>query len=231
MTKAAIRQNTGNLEDILNSKSEETRQRLVGELLKPKIIPKEVIDGSRELTDEAAQKVLLKRYMKDYDLAPYIVGRLGSDGVDFGSVGSSREFKDALYKSIRKEPMKRAFYGQFNVDVPREVMQELSPWAAFYLYAGIWAKKATRKPHKKFFPNTLKNQPIYKIVHSCIMEGIDTIKRVHNQKYEGGGYEHLLKVVPHEEEIRRMMPMPVTRHVGQAQLPYEQLYFLSAVPR
>lgn len=230
MPEAIVERKVENLEEILNSKSEETRQNLVSELLKPKIIPKEVIDGRKELTDKAAQKVLLKRYMKDYDLAPYIVRRLESDGIDFRSVGDSSEFKDALYKSIRKEPMKRAFYGQFNAYVPREIMQELQPWVAFYLYAGIWAKKATRKPHKRFFPNTLKNQPVYKIVHSCVMEGIDTIKRVHNQKYEGGQYEHLLKAAPHEREIRSMIPTPVTRHANQALLPYAQLYFPSVVP-
>ena len=151
-----------------------------------------------------------RRYLKD-DLAPDIVQRMVEDCVNFEGVGGLYNFKEALYSSINKEPMKRAYWGQFNVNPAREIIQEVSPWAAFYFYAGVWAKKSTRLPHIKFFRRTLSNQNIYKVVYDCVEEGIRTIKRHHDKLYQKGNYKHPFKV-PHLKEIKEIMPKPKYPH-------------------
>lgn len=213
--------NVRTLEERLNMLSEGARQEFINELLSHKVLPSDVIKGKIVLRDEAAQKLLHRRdnrkYLKD-DLAPYLADRLQRDGVLLDNGQNS--LQEALYGSLTKEPMKRAFWGQINAYPPRDIMQELSPWVAFYFYAGVWAKKATPLIHKKFFPNNLKNSPIYMIVRDCVLEGIDTIKRVHNQGYQKGEYKNQMKHAPHEAEIKARLSKPIARNSAQYQLPF-----------
>lgn len=206
MTAALFQTKTQTLEDRLNRLDNSIREILVNELLKPKVRPRDIIKESN-------------RYIKD-DLAPYIVQRLKEDGVSFESVGGEYAFKENLYNSIGKEPMKRAYWGQFNAYVPKEIMQELPPWSAFYLYAGVWTKKSTTLPHKRFFRNSLKNQPVYKIIHSCVIEGMDTIKKIHNSEYKKGAYKHPLRATPHKKDVEEMMPKPRDTNYAQPSLPF-----------
>ena len=207
------------LEERLNRLSEGARQEFISELIRNKILPSDVIKGRVVLIDDAAQKLLYRRdnrkYMKD-DLAPYIADRLQRDGVPLDSGQDS--LQEALYHSLTKEPMKRAFWGQINAYPPRDIMQELPPWIAFYFYAGIWTKKTTLFDHKKFFPNNLKNAPIYMIVRDCVLEGIDTIKKVHNKKYQEGDYKNPMQHAPHESEIKERLAKPISINSAQYQL-------------
>lgn len=206
MIKAEAKAETKSLEERLNNLDGGTRKRFMDELLKKVILPGDVIEGRVKLDDGDAQKLLKIRYLKD-DLVPYITGRLKNEGVDFENAGGTYRFSQTLYSSINKEPMKRAFWGQFNAYVPKEIMQELHPWAAFYLYAGIWSRKSTLLPYKKLFSNTIKNQPIYKMVYDCTVEGIGAIERVHKKLHEGGRYSRLIEA-PHKNEVLGIMKKP-----------------------
>lgn len=208
---------TASLEDRLNKLGDNVKQRLVEELLKPLIKPKDVIDGKVELKDSRAKKLLQNRYLKD-DVVPYIAGRLEEDGVNFESVDGKHNFRKSLYNSINKEPMKRAFWGQFNAYVPEEIMQELHPWAAFYLYAGIWNRKATPLPHKRIFRKVINNQTIYRIVYDCVRAGLDAIKGIHNQKEDKGEYKHPMNDAPHKKEVLGIMLKPTNKN------PYQLLF-------
>lgn len=181
------------LEERLNGLGEGVRSRLVETALSKIILPRDYIRT---------------RYLKE-DVVPEIVARLESDGLDLDSVGGNRQFREALYGSINKEPLKRTYYGMFNAkSIPTEVMQNLTPWMAIYFYAGFWAKKSTRMPNKKFFDRNTKSLNTYRIVRDCIKEGMNTIKRIHNQMYEKREYKYLLKTVPHEKEIMSLLPPP-----------------------
>ncbi len=196
---------SASLEDRLNNLGDDTRQRFIEELLKPKILPREIIQHVR--------------YKYKDDLAPYIVQRLVKDGVNFDNVDGEYAFQKNLYESINKEPMKRSYWGQFNANVPKEIIQELPPWVAFYFYAGVWTKKSTRKPHIKFFARNLRNQTIYKIVYDCVMEGLNTIKNVHNRGYISGDYKYKMRTAPHQKEVEDIMQNPIDKSYAQPRLP------------
>ena len=195
-TVVNIEKSSISLEDRLNGFGDGIRQRLIDEFLKKMVRPLEVIQG--------------RRYLKD-DLAPYIVQRLEQDGVSLESVGGAHTFKEALYGSVNKEPMKRVYWGQFNANPPKEVMQELHPWVAFYFYAGVWARKSSRLPHKRFFPNNISAQNTYKMMYDCVVEGIGMIRRVHNNLYQQGKYDHTFNE-PHVGEVMRLLQKPRFSH-------------------
>lgn len=220
MAQALAVSETTSLEDRLNKKDERIRQQLITELLKPKRIPSDIISGKVQVMDTRVHAMFRKRYLKD-DLAPYIVTRLLEDGVNFDNVGGSHNFKENIYHSVLEEPMKRVFWGQFNAYAPTEIMQELHPWAAFYMYAGIWTKKTTPLQHKRFFYNNMKNQPSYKIIYECVKEGMETIKKVHNSEHMKGNYKSMVRNAPHKMEVFSMMPKPIATNYAQLGLPFQ----------
>lgn len=206
---------TASLEDRLNSLGSDVKKRLVEELLEPLVRPKDVIDGRVKLEDGLAEKLFRKKYLKDDLVSSYIVERLERDGVNLKSAGGKHDFRKSLYNSINKEPMKRVCWGQINAYVPKEIMQELPPWAAFYLYAGIWNRKSTYLPHKKIFTATINNQAIYRIIYDCVKVGLAAIKGVHNRKYGKGEYKHPMNGAPHEKEVLGIMPKPTNKNPYQ----------------
>lgn len=159
---------TLSLEERMNGSGEKAKSQLVGQLLKPLVRPRDAI---RE--DD--------RYLKD-DLCPRVAGRLERDGVIFDK--GAANFSEWMYSSINKEPLKRVYWGQLNIDgMPREIAQEMTPWAALYFYAGVWIKKSTNSPDKRITPDII-GQNIYSIVRDCVMEGIREIELVHEREYK-----------------------------------------------
>lgn len=196
------------IEEKLNSLGNDVRTILIDVAMEKTIRPKDYIQG--------------RRYLKD-DVVPTIVSRLQNDGMDLNASGGPYPFKELLYNSINKEPLKRTYYGMFNSEsLPREIIQELTPWMAVYFYAGFWTKKSTRLLYKKFLDNNIKNKNIYKIVYDCVMEGMKTMKKIHNQEYEKGNYKYFIKTVPHEKEIKAMLSPPTEPNYSKQKTFFQQ---------
>jgi len=193
-----------NLEKRINSLSENVRSRLVESFLNPLIRPKDFLTRRNYKYDK-------DRYTKDNLVNKRLREKLDEYEINYDDVGGKTKFFDSLYSSIRKEPLKRVYYGTFNINLPKELVKEFDPYMLIYFYAGAWTRKSTRLEFKKVRKNVLENQALYKIVYDTIIEGMRTIKKIHNQEYREGKYKYYIKSVPHEEEILKKMKKPIQK--------------------
>jgi len=200
--RESVVQTPSNLEEILCTLGEDVRNELMASLNAKKKLPGVGFYGTDKwYLIEAIIKAVEPQYRQSFQK---MLNRLG---------------KGAL-QSVRR--------GQLNFSIPAEILDNLPPWAAIYMYAGVWYNK-DRGKGKGSLPADLKAATIYEIVYACIMDGMDHIEDVHNkiQNNKRGHIKNRGKAIkppykaPARAELELIFIPPTQKYATQTLLPID----------
>jgi len=206
------------LEERCAGFSEETRARVISELVRP----------VRFNPYQNKQNIPVYKY----DLTKYIGKRLESivrkpseKNQGYLAIGSK------IYTSLTTEPAQRVYYGMKNIDLPSEVVSSMNLWEAVYFFvgAGITKWDDIRMNPKSFSMRNLERKDVYSILLSSMQKGIRYIQRIHEKNCSTHArlpyankilnlHGHELLPIPEKKEIPKPRDMFAVIPAKQKQL-------------